>query len=454
MSVLNILQSAWAIEPGKLREIQAIYATHVRGDKIDLDALEVRMGRPLANEQQEYSVRDGGVAVLSIEGVIAPKANLFTRVSGGATLALLGPQLESAINDPRTRSLVLLLDTPGGNVAGVPGFAQRVYELSKIKPIVTLAEDTMASGGYWIGAAANAVYMTDLAVLAGSIGVVTDHTYNPRDDGSVKTTITAGKYKRMAAGDEPLSPEGEAYLRNDVNYIYTLFVDDVARYRGVTSEQVLEHMADGRVFRGQQAIDAGLVDGVSTLDALVESLATDPTKYAKRRKAVFAAAPVDPKSKGAGAASKDKPPTREKETKTMSDPITRASLEQDHAALFAQVRAEFSQIGATQERERIQAVLAVGDGLPGHEKLLGTLAYDGQTTAAAAAVQVLGAEKAARAAAVKAHADDAPPPAKASATPPDKGAKSKDQQLVEAQAHAKEKGVTLVAALKELGYAT
>lgn len=118
------------------------------------------------------------------------------------------------------------------------------------------------------------------------------------------------------------------------------------------------------------------------------------------------------------------------------------------------MRAEFSTLGATQERERIQAVLAVGDGIPGHEKLLTALAYDGKTTAAEASVQVLAAEKAARAAAVKAHTDDAPAAAKGAAAPTDKGAKTKDQQLAEATAHAKEKGVTLTAALKELGYAS
>ena len=135
-------------------------------------------------------------------------------------------------------------------------------------------------------------------------------------------------------------------------------------------------------------------------------------------------------------------------------PITRASFEQDHAPLFAQLRGEFSALGATQERERIQAVLAVGANLPGHEKLLNTLAFDGKTTAPEASMAVLKAEGDQRAAAIKAHADDAPEAAKGSAAPADKGAKTKDQMVAEAQAHAKEKGVDLVTALKDLGYAS
>lgn len=455
MTLLDLITGVWAIEPDKLREIQAIYATHLRGEKIDVAALEARMGRPLASEQQQYSVEPGGVAVLRMSGVIAPKANLFMQISGGMSTQMATKQLESAAADPRVRSAVLALDTPGGNVIGTPEMAAAVHELAKIKPIVTHSDGALASAGYWIGSAANAVYISGPTVQVGSIGVVVDRSYNPASS-SREESIVAGRYKRLSKSNEPLSDEARAIVQADVDYVYSLFVDQVAAYRDTTSEQVLERMADGRVFRGQQAIDAGLVDGVLTLDALVESMATDPAPYAKRRKAVFAVAALP--SPSAGAAPKDKTTTREKET-TMSDadnkaPITRASFEQDHAPLFAQLRGEFSVLGATQERERIQAVLAVGANLPGHEKLLNTLAFDGKTSAPEASMAVLKAEGDQRAASVNAHAEDAPPAARPSAAPPDKGAKTKAEQVAEAKARAKESGVDFVTALKELGYAS
>lgn len=456
MTLLDLITGVWAIEPDKLREIQAIYATHLRGEKIDIPALEARLGRPLANEQQAYTVEPGGVAVLRMSGVIAPKANLFMQVSGGMSTQMATKQLESATADPRVRSAVLAMDTPGGNVIGTPEMAAAVHEMAKIKPIVTHSDGALASAGYWIGCAANAVYISGPVVQVGSIGVVVDRSYNPASS-TREESIVAGRYKRLSKSNEPLSDEARAIVQADVDYVYSLFVDQVAAYRGTTAEQVLERMADGRVFRGQQAIDAGLVDGVLTLDALVESMATDPAQYASRRKAVFAVAALP--SPSAGAAPKDNNPPREKEN-VMADPadnktpLTRASFEQEHAALFAQLRGEFSALGATQERERIQAVLAVGANLPGHEKLLNTLAFDGKTTAPEASMAVLKAEGDQRAAAIKAHQDDAPPPAKGSAAPADKGAKTKDQMVAEASAHAKEKGIDLVAALKDLGYAS
>ena len=57
MKLLDVLTAPWAIEPAKLLEIQAIYATHLRGDKIDIEAGEKRPGRPLANEPKANVLR-------------------------------------------------------------------------------------------------------------------------------------------------------------------------------------------------------------------------------------------------------------------------------------------------------------------------------------------------------------------------------------------------------------
>nr|SPS05542.1 protein of unknown function [Candidatus Nitrotoga fabula] len=76
MKLLDILTAPWAIDPAKLLEIQAIYATHLRGDKIDIASVEAKIGRPLNSQQLRYFIQDG-VAILPIEGVIAKRMNLF-----------------------------------------------------------------------------------------------------------------------------------------------------------------------------------------------------------------------------------------------------------------------------------------------------------------------------------------------------------------------------------------
>lgn len=456
MKLLDLITGPWAILPAQLLELQAIYATHLRGDKIDIDAIEARVGRPLANEQQDYRLEDGGVAVLPIEGVLAPKANLFMRISGGASTQMLMRQVHSLQADQRVRSVVLAVDSPGGSVLGTPALAQAVRELADAKPVVAVSQGTMASAAYWIGSAANAVYIEGSTDQVGSIGVVARHDYEPRS-GRISTEITAGRYKRIAGPNAPLSEEGQAYLQQQVDHIYSVFVDAVAAHRGVAAGEVLERMADGRVFIGQQAIDAGLVDGVSTVDAMVDRLASNPAAFASRRKAVFAIGSRPLLSASAGDAPKDDIHHETKGTvMPQADnptPISRESLERDHAALFAQLRSEFTAVGAAGERERIQAVLAQGDGLPGHDDLVQALAFDGKTTGPEAAVQLIAAERATRGGAMAAHEADAPAPASNAAAPADKQPKTREQLAADAQAHAAEHGVSFVDACKALGIA-
>lgn len=452
MKLLDILTSPWAIQPDKLREIHAIYEAHLRGEKIDIEAIEARLQRPLANEQQDYALREGGVAVLSIEGVIAPKANLFTRVSGGASAQMLTKQVESAIVDPRVRAMVLAIDSPGGSVFGTPELAAAIRELSDIKPIVSVTDQVMASAAYWFGSAANAVFISGPTVQVGSIGVVATHNYSPRAVGAQTTEITAGRYKRIASDTGPLTDEGKAYMQAQVDHIYSVFVDAVAQHRGTTTDAVLEHMADGRVFIGRQAIDAGLVDGISTVDAMVEQLASDPAKFAKRRKAVFALGGSSVVS--AGVAPNHISTEKEDVMPQADNQLSRESLERDHAALFAQLRSDFMAVGAAAERERIQAVES--QLIPGHEAVINTMKFDGKSTGGDAAQAVLAAEKKLRMSAVEKLASDAPAPVRqAPAATVDASDASKPLSRTELDAKAKEymaknSGVDYVAAVRIL----
>jgi len=414
MKLLDLITSPWAVLPDQLREIQSIYATHLKGEKIDIAAIEARLGRPLANEQQAYKLQPGtSVAVLTLEGIMAPKANLMMQISGGVSTQLATTQIESAIADPRVSALVLAIDSPGGSVFGTPELAAAILELSAIKPIVTVCDATLASAAYWAGSAACAIYITGPTVQVGSIGVVASHNYDPRA-AATTTEITAGKYKRIAGSNAPLSEDGRAYIQSQVDHLYSVFVDTVATHRNTTPAAVLQHMADGRIYTGQQAIDAGLVDGIATLDQIVTQLAADPAKFATRAIAKFAATPVHPSAKPAGAqaiAQTTPEPvllTTPETLSTESQSMDIKTLAQQHPDVLAAIQAEATATGATQERTRIAAVRA--QALPGHEALIETLAFDGKTTGPEAAMAILAAEKQQRSAQAAALAADAPAP--------------------------------------------
>lgn len=385
MKLLDVLTSPWAIEPAKLLEIQAIYATHLRGDKIDLAAVEQRLGRPLDNQVKRYDIIDG-VAVLPIEGVMAKRANLFSQISGGVSTQLVQRDLQDAVNDPAVHSIILSIDSPGGTVDGTESLAAAVRAARKKKPVVALASGTMASAAYWAGSAAEKLYITDGTTQVGSIGVVATHmdVSKAEEQRGVKTTeVFAGKFKRINSQYGPLTDAGRATMQEQVDYTYSLFVQAVASQRGVSVEKVLSDMADGRVFMGQQAIDAGLVDGMSTLSALVEQLNQARASGAKSLRAV-----------PARSTSQGKP--------IMT--ITREQLAAEAPDLLAAVMAE----GATAERARIQAVEA--QLIPGHEALINTLKFDGKSNGGDAAMAVLSAEKSKLASHAAALAAEAPAP--------------------------------------------
>lgn len=408
MKLLDILTAPWAIQPAKLLEIQAIYATHLRGEKIDLAGVEQRLGRPLKNEPMGYDIVDG-VAVLPVVGVSAKRANLMMQVSGGVSTEILAREIRAAAADESVHSIILRIDSPGGTVDGTQTLAQLVREVGQTKPVVSLAGGLMASAAYWYGSAASAIYIEDATTQVGSIGVVATHTdvsAAEAADGYKTTEIVAGKYKRIASNYAPLSKEGRATMQGQVDAIYAVFLDAVAAHRGVSAEQVHEQMADGRLFMGDAAIAAGLVDGVATLEQLVAQLNRD------RRAGSAHAARVNVTGQRAPAAFAPPP-------KGTAPMLTREKIEAEAPDIVKAIQAEASAAGAatgaTAERERIQAVMS--QSMPGHDALVTALAFDGKTTGPEAAVAVLNAERKSRSAAAANLAADAPQPLTPAATP-------------------------------------
>lgn len=467
MSIIDLLHAPWAILPDSLIEIQQIYAMHVRGERVDLASVEARLGRPLANEPKPYEVRKG-VAIVPVHGVIAPKASMFMDISGGVSAQRVAAMFDQAAADPEVKAIIQYQDSPGGAVQGTPEAAAAARRAGQVKPLVTFSDGQMASASYWMGSAGQRIFVSGPTVDVGSIGVVAMHRdfSGQEERAGVKTTeVTAGKYKRITSQYEPLSKAGRAHMQERVDYLYSLFVNVVAEHRGVSVERVLSDMADGRVFIGQQAIDAGLVDGFMSLDELVDRMAVDPVGVIKppppgRSKAITAtttsgAQAPDFTSEGASMLQSDQTAAAAAAAAAASQAITgltREGLQTGNPALFAALQSEFHAAGAAAELARIKDVQA--QSMRGHEKLINELMFDGKTTGPEAAVKVLEAHRAEMAKASQQHFSDAPAAAASGASAAAKAttAKSRDDMAAEAQAYATEHNVTFVQAWKQLGF--
>jgi signal peptide peptidase SppA len=390
MRVIDLLYNApWAVVPETLETMIDVYERHARGEKSyfnqHVDAIEKALSGPsqkqaAANTLQGYEVVDG-VAVIDVVGVIGKRFDLFAQICGGASTQRIQSALAAALDDPTVHSIVLNVDSPGGQVDGTQALANDVYAARDKKRIAALIDGSGTSGAYWIASAASKVMLAGDTTIVGSIGVVMAHTdmSKAQEMRGVKTTeITAGKYKRVASNYAPLSDEGRASLQEIVDHMYSVFVDGVAKNRGTSADVVLKDMADGRVFLGQKAIDAGLADGFSTLGALIQSLNED------YRRQPFGTGAVAPNSKPTGEI-----PVKINDDKSIT--LTAEEKTQLELEAFNRGKAEGTAEGATQERERIKAVES--NALPGHEQLIAELKFDGKTTGPEAAVKVLQSER-------------------------------------------------------------
>ena len=273
---LDVTNSLWAIRPEVLTEIFAVYAAQRAGEKTDFQAAEAALSRSASNGPKAHSVQDG-IAVIPLEGIISKRMGLFPQIFGGTSTQRFQTELATALNDPEVRGIIISIDSPGGDVDGVQGAADAVFAARSQKPICAYVDGQMCSAAYWIGSAASKVYIGSDTDVVGSIGIVTSHidTSNAEHQRGVKITdIAAGRYKRIASSHAPLSPEGQSAIQDLLDQLYEIFVDSIARNRGTNPETVLSRMADGRVFIGAKAIDAGLVDGKLTLRILIERMSS------------------------------------------------------------------------------------------------------------------------------------------------------------------------------------
>lgn len=273
MKISDIINGPWAITPEMHNEIRSIYAKHLRGEKIDIKDIEAKTGKTLENKEQDYEVINN-TAIITIDGVIAKKMNLLSRISGGVSTQLIERDIRNTIEDSDIEKLILYMDTPGGTVDGTFELANFIFEQRGKKPIITFTDGQLASAGYLIGAATDAIYISGNTTQVGSIGVVAAHEdYSKMEEKiGIKTTeIYSGRYKRIVSQYAPLSEDGRRTMQEEVDYLYSVFIDAVAKFRGTTSEDVLNRMSTDskRIFIGHQAINAGLVDGVSTLNSLI-----------------------------------------------------------------------------------------------------------------------------------------------------------------------------------------
>jgi len=273
------LEHPWALTDPMRQVVAGILARHLAGQDTSPDVIEAAV----KSRKETPQPTRGGVAIIPVHGVIAPRMNLLSDISGGTTFEGLTAQLREALANEDVTTVLFDVDSPGGNVAGASEFAAEVMKARAKKPIVAQVQYLGASAAYWTMAAATQIVAAPSA-LVGSIGVFGMH-----DDltdalaklGVKRTIVAAGKYKTEALPGAALSDEAREHLQHLVDQHYSRFVADVALGRGVKESTVRGGYGEGRVLVAAEALDEKMIDKIATLDETLARLSDTPHSKAR-----------------------------------------------------------------------------------------------------------------------------------------------------------------------------
>jgi signal peptide peptidase SppA len=212
------------------------------------------------------------VAVIPIHGTLVRRTVGLEAESGLTSYAGLTAQLDAALASPDVAAILLDVDSPGGESGGVFDLADRIRAAAQTKPVWAVANDMAFSAAYALASAASKVFVSRTGGV-GSIGVIAMHVdQSERDaqDGVRYTAVFAGDRKNDLNPHEPISSEAHAFLKGEVNRVYGLFVETVARNRGIEASVVRD--TEAGLFFGQAAVAIGLADAIGTFDDALAQL--------------------------------------------------------------------------------------------------------------------------------------------------------------------------------------
>ncbi len=219
-------------------------------------------------KREDYKSHGKHSALVELRGVIAADAQASAdNVTSG---------LQAAFKDGNTQGVILRINSPGGSPvqAGyINDEIKRLRGLHPNTPLYVVVEDICASGGYYVAAAADKIYV-DKASVVGSIGVVIDgfgFTGTMEKLGIERRAITAGENKKFLDPFSPLNPAHKEYAEKMLGDIHQQFITVVRNGRGKRLKDSPE-IFSGLVWVGQKSIELGLADGFGSVDSVARDV--------------------------------------------------------------------------------------------------------------------------------------------------------------------------------------
>jgi capsid assembly protease len=298
-----------AVEPARLEPIlQSRFEVNLADFKGSLES------------QRNYQVSNG-VAIIDVSGaLVSGQLGWIERLFGMQSYDEIERDFLQASRDPSVTAVLFKVNSPGGEAGGMFDLSAAIYKARGSKPIWAIANEEAFSAAYGIASAADKVYVTRTGGV-GSVGVIAVHmetSEQNKREGHTYSIFRAGEFKAEQNSLEPLTDHARGSIQAEVNRIYSMFIDQVARNRGMSKESILKTKAG--IFFGEGGVLNGFADAVSNVkDVLAELQAKAAGNKAITAQEDFSdkglAAPI----RGSFAVASDQPKiqTREEITKIL-----------------------------------------------------------------------------------------------------------------------------------------
>jgi signal peptide peptidase SppA len=340
----RVFDTPLLIAPQKLEIILGVLAPRL-GLEIPTPTAAVATA---TQQRKPYEVTPDGIAIIPIEGTLVHKSYGLDAVSGLRSYVDLQQEIEDAATDPAIKGILLDIDSPGGEVAGVFDLADTIYAARSAKPVFAVANSDAFSAAYLLASSAQQLYAGRTSGV-GSIGVIVTHLDVSASDeklGYKYTIIHAGARKADFNPHTPLSEEARAVIEAEVDRTYSMLISAVARNRAVPESTIRE--TESRLYFGSDAVTALLADRMGTRQDALANLRAAISKTSSNARAALSA-PIQPKGE----------PSMNEET--------RQAEQTPPAVDVAVIRAEARSEGYAEAREIVELCVLAGmlDKAPG-----------------------------------------------------------------------------------------
>jgi ClpP class serine protease len=356
------LTKPWAVMSSRAKEL----LSQLHGFKAELVGESV--------QAKKMSFTKGSTRVINIRGPLVRYNSIMTEFGCAVSYDQLYSEITEALDDYMVKNIVMVHDSPGGEVDGLQEVSDFITESSKQKPIHAYVFGTCASASYWLASATDSIASSKGSWIGciGALAIITDYSRAMENSGIDEHLFVSDISPKKVA--DPKTEEGAEQIKSHVNAIGKKFVQHVADRRSKSFDEVVEKFGSGDVLSSENSLKVGMIDEVLTLTEFInkiesgnnteDNIMSDTTDNAKDE--IEEDEIKEEKSKAQEDEDIDEMEDEEKDSKKA------AAFIKSNSSLASKIM----QMGAVEEKKRILSILEAADKYPYNPTLARTYIKD------------------------------------------------------------------------------